>query len=73
MIGTRDRTGTGRVVKKDEVSYQLGRYNYLGLDIKKWHPAIKLIMLDELDHLTPVENFQSFHTALENAVTKQKK
>lgn len=68
IIGTRDRTGPGRSWKRENVDYELGRYDKLGEQVKKRNPRIKIINLDNIGHLPHIEDFRTFFNALENTL-----
>lgn len=68
IIGTRDRTGPGRNWKKDNVSYDLGRYDRLGKTLVKHIPGALLFELDDLGHLPQLEDFKRFTHELDKAL-----
>ncbi|MAJ24488.1 MAG: alpha/beta hydrolase [Rickettsiales bacterium] len=68
IIGTRDRTGPGRNWKKNNIDYELGRYDKFGKNIKKLNNEILIVELDRLGHLPQIENFDIFYKALEKKI-----
>ena len=69
IIGTRDRTGPGRNWKKDDVDYELGRYDKLGKHAATLIPDAQLFELDNLGHLPHIEDFERFKNVLQKALT----
>lgn len=66
IIGTRDRTGPGRHWKRVGVDYELGRYDQLGIAIKKHSPNVNVIELGDYGHAPQIENFEVFRNALQS-------
>ena len=69
IIGTRDRTGPGRNWKKEDVDYELGRYDKLGKHAATLIPDAQLFELDNLGHLPHIEDFERFKNVLQKALT----
>lgn len=66
IIGTRDRTGPGRHWKRVGVDHELGRYDQLGIAIKKHSPNVNVIELGDYGHAPQIENFEVFRNALQS-------
>lgn len=73
IIGTRDRTGPGRKWKKENVDYELGRYDRLGKMATKLIPDAELYELPGLGHLPHIESFAEFTGVLGKALETSEK
>ncbi|WP_371352552.1 alpha/beta fold hydrolase [Pseudoalteromonas sp. 68 DY56-GL68] len=69
IIGTRDRTGPGRNWKKENIKYELGRYDELGKAAADKIPQSQLIELEDIGHLPHIEDFDRFKGALDKALS----
>jgi pimeloyl-ACP methyl ester carboxylesterase len=64
IIGTRDRTGPGRNWKRADSDHELGRYDLLGMEVRRNSPNVTVIELGDYGHAPQIENFEVFKEAL---------
>lgn len=72
IMGTRDRTAPGKGWMKEGESYEMGRYDLLGAQVKKRNPAIDVVELDGLGHMPQIEDFERFKAVFSDALTLEK-
>ena len=71
IIGTRDKTGPGKNWKKQDLDYELGRYDQLGKKDASLIPNAELYELNNLGHFPHIEDFERFKAVFKQALATE--